>query len=133
MATVVYDNAKFVTRYPEFSALSGDTLAAYFDEATLYLNPTDACVVADEFSRGLLLNMLTAHIAYLANPERELVGRISNASEGSVSVAADMGATPGTAAWYQQSKYGASYWASTAKYRRFRYVQGYSRPQVYMP
>lgn len=133
MATVIFDNVSFGARYPEFVAVSPDLLGEYFTEATLYLNPTDSSIVTDEAQRKLLLNMLTGHIAALNDPERELVGRISTASEGSVSVTAEMGPTSGTKAWYVQTKYGAAYWAATIRFRLFRYIPGYSVPQVYSP
>ncbi|EEZ74634.1 hypothetical protein NEILACOT_05350 [Neisseria lactamica ATCC 23970] len=76
--------------------------------------------------REMLLFLLVRHFAALAERAAQggLVGRIASASEGSVSVSADMGAAGGNAAWYLQTPYGATYWQLTAKYRRFRYVQG---------
>jgi hypothetical protein len=90
----------------------------------------------------MLLNMLTAHIAMMNSGitassvpnggSSQLVGRISDATQGSVSVSADMGtAGPagGSAPWYQQTKYGAAYWQATAGYRLGgRYKRG---PQPY--
>jgi hypothetical protein len=57
-----------------------------------------------------------------------LVGRISPATEGTVSVQADVGVMPNTAAWYQQTKYGMGFWAAVAPLRKFRYVPGRSHP-----
>ena len=78
--------------------------------------------------------MLVAHIAALnsgtnGNAAPETVGRVDQATEGSVSVHLDMGAVPGTAAWYMQTKYGAAYWSATKQYRTMRYLTGKSRPQ----
>ncbi|MDE3023802.1 MAG: DUF4054 domain-containing protein, partial [Pseudomonadota bacterium] len=56
-----------------------------------------------------------------------LVGRINSATEGSVSVTADMGAVTNTQAWYMQTKYGAAYWQASAPYRNFQYRTGSSR------
>lgn len=94
----------------------------------MHLNPTDSSIVQDATHRAVLLNMLTAHIAALAS--RELVGRVSQASEGSVAVTADMGPVSGSQAWLVQTRYGAAYWSATVKYRSFRYVSGRSWPQV---
>jgi hypothetical protein len=125
MAIVAFDSALFCARYPEFAALSPKTLDAYFSEATLYLDNSDASPVADVTARAVLFNMLVAHIAALASAQ--LVGRISQATEGSVSVTADMGPPAGTSAWFMQTKYGASFWQATASYRTFRYYPGSSR------
>lgn len=133
MAIVTFDLATFRLRYPEFSTVSDELMQDYFTEATIYLNNTDASPVKDILIRSLLLNMLVAHIAFLnsgANGQggSELVGRINSASEGSVSVSADMGPTSGSSAWFLQTRYGAAYWQATSSYRRFFYVSGSSRP-----
>ena len=75
-------------------------------------------------NRLVLLNMLVAHIAKLNGPNNGgLVGRISNASEGSVSVAVDFN-SPDTAAWLNQTQYGAQFYASTASLRTMHYIPG---------
>lgn len=135
MAQVVFDYTTWAARYPELASSVAAPLAqAYFDEATLYCsNGDDALVPYDPTSgvtvRAIYLNMLTAHIAALnaaigGNASSPLVGRISSATEGSVSVSADMPSQPGSAAWYQQTKYGAAYWAASAPYRTMRYIPG---------
>lgn len=133
MGVVVFDVARFRVRYPEFATLPDVLLQDYFDESTLYLNNTECSPVSDLTRRALLLNMVLAHIAKLYGGEggqaaSPLVGRISSATEGSVSVSTDMGAVPGTAAWFMQTKYGASYWQATVNLRSFRYIPGRSLP-----
>ncbi len=137
MATVVVDPVAFLARYPEFQSVNQATLQAYFNEATLYLNNTDASLVTDGSvggQRSMLLNMATAHITALnatvngVSPS-PLVGRIDQATQGSVSVHADMGPVTNSQAWWMQTKYGAAYWAATASYRTMRYVPGASIPQ----
>lgn len=128
--TVSFDLAAFRVRYPEFASVSDAQLNAFWGEACLYLDPSDASLVADPAQRSLLLNMLVAHIAALskgADGSAGIVGRINSATEGSVSVGTDSLALPGTAAWYTQTRYGLQYWAATAPYRTWRYVPGYSR------
>jgi len=126
MAIVTFDVAAFKVRYPEFSAVADAKLAACFTEATLYLSNSDNSPVTDIIRRALFLNMLTAHIAYIggslnADSMPNPVGRVSNASEGSVSVGLDY-ATPGTAAWFTMSQYGAAFWQATSSLRGFRYI-----------
>lgn len=128
MSVVVYNPAAFKIRYPEFSTVTDVLLQAYFDEATLYLNNTDSSRVSDIAQRTTLLNMITAHIAAMngsgvngqgASP---LVGRISSATEGSVTVQTTYSNdTPGSMAWFVQTKYGAAYWQATAPYRTMQY------------
>lgn len=127
MASVVFDPVAFGARYPEFSTVNSTTLNAYFTEATLYLDNTDASPITNLVTRGLLLNMLVAHLAQLYSGSNgqapsQLVGRVSQASEGSVSVSTDAMPNAGSAAWFNQTKYGAQYWASTLPFRRFRYL-----------
>jgi len=131
---VEFDPISWNTRYPELAAFVNPTLAqAYFAEATLYLDNTPCSIVpysdADPTTRPMLLNMLTAHIAALnaalnGTASSPLVGRISSGTEGSVSVQTDNQYPPGSVQWYQQTKYGAAYWAATGRFRSMRYVPG---------
>ena len=135
MAQVVFDYTTWAARYPELAGSVAAPLAAlYFDEATLYCSNGDDALVPYDPTNGVTtsatyLNMLTAHIAALnavinGQASSPLVGRISSATEGSVSVNADLAAQPGSAAWYQQTKYGAAFWAASAPYRTMRYIPG---------
>lgn len=133
---VVFDPAAFIVRYPEFASVSTTLLQAYFDEATIYLANTDDSRVQQIEQRAVLLNMLVAHIAQLnvgstTQPVSPLVGRVNAATEGSVSVGTDMGVVPFTAAWFLQTKYGASFWQATARYRTMQYVPGRSYAGVF--
>lgn len=132
MGVVTFNYIEWAARYPELAEASNPPLAGlYFDEATLYLN-NSACsmVPADETTgqpRKTILYALTAHIAALnaplnGQPSSSLVGRITDATEGSVSVSVGgLDGLPGSAAWFSQSKYGLSAWAMMAPYRTARY------------
>ncbi|WP_371432430.1 DUF4054 domain-containing protein [Novosphingobium sp.] len=128
MAVAVFDYAAWVARYPEFGAVSEQRAALFFAEAGLYLDNTDASPVQDVAMRLVLLNMVTAHIAALSgalNADGKpsgLVGRVSSASEGSVSVTTELGHVPGSAAWYQQTSYGLGFWQATKRFRSAVYV-----------
>ena len=121
MQVVTFDHNAWITRYPEFLAVPAAQAALFFVEATIY-EPNDGSSPATDPARlGVLLNMLTAHIAKLASTD--LVGRITNAGEGSVSVSASFAdAVPGTAGWFLQTRYGAAYWQAIASRRTMRYV-----------
>lgn len=128
MAVAVFDYTLWATRYPDLAqSVSSSTAATYFAEAGLYLNNTDSSIVQDVNARLVLLNMLVAHLAALysaigGQAASPLVGRITNAAEGSVNVQAQFDVPPGTAQWFAQTKYGAAFWAATAPYRTMRYV-----------
>lgn len=104
-----------------------------FALATLQLVAGCASRVRDAVQRELLLNLLTAHITFLMNgtndgagnitPPPGIVGRVSDATEGTVSVSAQFEG-PAAAQYYLQTKYGALYWAATARYRTMLYVPG---------
>lgn len=137
MAAVSFDSAAFLLRYPEFSTVPVPLLEQYFIEAGVYCNNTDTSPVTNEPLRSILLNMLTAHLAKLysgANGQGAagMVGRINSATEGSVSVSAEMGPATGSNAWFLQTQYGAAYWQATSAFRTARYRPGFSRPPIYM-
>ena len=128
MTQVVFDPTQFKASYPEFTTVSNAVLQNNFDQATLYLSNSDNSPVQNITRRTIYLNMLTAHITALSSALKSdskpsPVGRVSNASEGSVSAAFDyMPATPGSGAWFNQTQYGAAFWQATSSLRGFRYV-----------
>ncbi len=130
----------WAARYPSLAAGVSQPLAqAYFDEAQLYCDNTRYSPVLNATVRAVLLNMRVAHIAQLTLPTggsggggsagapSPLVGRISNATEGSVSVQTQMDLPQGSAQWFNQTPYGAAFWAATAAYRTMRYVPSPAR------
>jgi hypothetical protein len=128
MAVAVFNSALFKARYPEFAAVSNTVLTALFAVAGLYLSNTDWSPVQDIVRRGVLLNMLTAHIGFIggllsADGQARPVGRVSQAGEGTVWASFEMNPpTPGTGPWFAQSQYGAAFWQATTSLRGMRYV-----------
>jgi len=122
MSVVVFDPAAFKSRYPAFDDVDDGLLGLYFSEATLYLNNTNASVVVDIPTRTILLYMLTAHIAFLAQRDAGMVGRVNTATEGSISVGSEFAPLLGSQAWFAQSQYGAAFWQATLRFREFMYV-----------
>lgn len=126
MAIVVFNIEAFRERYPEFNSVSDARLNAYFVEATVYLDNTDCSPVTDAAVRSACLNMLVAHLAAInsgagGQASSGVVGRVTSASQGSVSVSVDAGPSSASSWWYLQTPYGAAYWQATARYRTFRY------------
>lgn len=129
---VTFNATTFKARYPEFASVADSTLELYFTEAGLYCSNTDASPVTDVNVRTMLLYMLTAHIAYLATIPGNVVGRVSSASEGGVSISTTMPAA-GTRAWFEQTKYGASFWQATSPWRHALYVPPEYTIPTYVP
>ncbi|MHB8283956.1 MAG: DUF4054 domain-containing protein [Caulobacteraceae bacterium] len=125
MTIAAFSYSAWSLRFPELAATVSEPLAdQYFLEAGLLCDNTDQSPVVDIPTRLVLLNLLVAHIAALNGPgSSPLVGRISNATEGSVSVGTAYTASDG-AAYFTQTKYGAQFWQLTAPYRTMHYVPG---------
>ena len=129
-AVVEFDWARWSIRYSELTPRVTEQHAKiFFEEAGLYCDNTETSPIINLVERQQLLGLVTAHLIALNVPPpggevSPLVGRITSASEGSVSVSVQNDYPPGSVQWFQQTRYGAQYWAATAKYRRFLYVAG---------
>jgi hypothetical protein len=124
--------------FPEFSPLSAAQGAAYFARACLICWNATANPIFCTGNLAALLYLLTSHIAWLScpkdangnpaatgTPASQLVGRINQASEGSVSVGVELNvgsSANAQLAYYAQTKYGLEFWAQTAQFRTARYV-----------
>ena len=136
MTTVPFNYATFILRYPEFQTVQEPLACLYFGETALYCANDDCALIpADPTTyqpRLSILNAITAHIAAInagvsGQAASPLVGRISDASEGSVNVKTALDNVPGSAAWWTQTKYGLSAWQMMAQYRTARYVPSFGR------
>lgn len=124
---VVFVPADFKAAYPEFVTVADGVLSTNFTLAELQLANTCRSRVINAAKRETLLNLLTAHITQLrngtgGNAAGGLVGRVSEAHEGTVGVSADMGTVVYGQAYYMQTQWGAMYWQATAMYRTAVYV-----------
>lgn len=126
---VTFDYARWAAAYPEISAtVSLGQAQSYFNRATMQLDNTATSVVSDAAAGGareMLLWLLVSHLAVLGARDANQVGRINDATQGSVHVAFENQPAVGTAAWYQQTRYGSEYWAATASLRTMLYVSAY--------
>ena len=123
---VLFDFAEWQAQYPEFATVTEPQAIVLFAQACVYCDPTDESVVSDSATRKIMLYLLVAHLAALRSRAASgsgLVGAITSASQGSVSVGATVTAT-GTNEWYKQSQYGAMYWDMSRRFRSFVYVAG---------
>jgi len=116
---VVLDVNKFREIYPEFASMSDFQLENAFYEATIRLNNTEKSPVKDVQRREFLLYLAMAHICTLnkqiANGNGS-VGRLSSATQGSVSVSLDYGSSSSASKWWEQTSYGAKYWSLIKQY-----------------
>lgn len=124
---VIFEPGVFKTQYPAFATVSDSDLNSNFILAQLQLSNTCKSRVPNAQTRQTLLGLLVAHITATlqganGQPPAGIVGRISTAAEGSVSVGADMGTIVYGQAYYLQTQWGALYWQSTAPYRQMRYI-----------
>ena len=122
-----FDFTAWSARYPALAAQTTPATAqAIWDEMSLLvLGNTNWTLVRNPAKQAVLLGLLTAHVAQLnmqAAQGNTLVGRVSSASEGSVSVSTDLGPLPESAAWFAQTQYGLLFWQSTAFLSQARYV-----------
>lgn len=126
----------WIAIYPEFTNLSEALVTNYFNGIVITLHRNDGGgPVSLAATQTTLLYAVLAHICYLfggvdnpsggVTPSSQIVGRISNASEGSVSVTTEWGASVrDSEAFWIQTKYGALYWTMTAPYRQMRNMPG---------
>lgn len=125
---VTFDPDAFTTQYPAFVKVTSPALQNNFNLATIQLNNSWCSVVQDEPTREMLLYLLTAHITALLNGVNGkgptgIVGRISSATEGSVTASIDYLLNPTEAeSYYTQTPWGAQYWRSTVSYRTALYI-----------
>ena len=132
MASVTFNYQTWVARFPELADAVAEPLAlAYFAEVPAFVR-NDTCLTGGD--AGLLLavmNLLVAHLAALyapvnGQPASPLVGRISSATQGSVSVSTTMD-LPQAAQWFAQSRYGAQAWQMLKPAMSMHYLPGRTR------
>jgi hypothetical protein len=137
---VAFNYANWVALFPVFSPSGG--LPVSEQNANVYFQL--ACMIHANDGSGPvnspgiqinLLNLLTAHFAQLmttpagAAQVTPLVGRISQAAEGSVSVTTELPTNmPMASGFFTQTQYGYMYWTASAPFRRFIYAPNNRNP-----
>ena len=143
---ITFSYSAWIALFPELAGVSEDQATMYFNIATLYVRNDGQGPINDPNMLTTLLNLTTAHIAKLFSQQTNgipttggssspspIVGRISTASEGSVSVATELaGDQPASAAWWEQTQYGFAAWQLMKPFRTFRYL-GPTRRRVFNP
>jgi hypothetical protein len=127
VTVVAFEYQGWAFMFPELAtSVSPGQAAGYFARACNFVANTDRSTIQDIPTRTTLLYLTTAHIAAMnatinGQAPSQLVGRISSATEGSVSVSTEMSA-PGSAGWWAMTRYGYEAWSALAPYRTFRYA-----------
>ncbi|HEY0120645.1 MAG TPA: DUF4054 domain-containing protein [Rhizobium sp.] len=123
---VTFDYAAWAALFPQFSNLSeAQVTGPVLVLAEQYSRNDGGGPVCNAAVQTQLLNLMVAHIAQLlygsaTQPVSALVGRVSSATEGSVSVGTEFPTTPQNA-WYLQTPFGAAWWQLSLPYRLGRY------------
>lgn len=118
---VTFDYVEFIAAYPEFESMTEAQLQNYFELATGILSNRIGVVVCDKEKLKRMLYLLTAHSAFLFNRGAGLMGAMSSATEGSVSVGFSMPQNLNNA-WFNQSQYGQQFWQLAKPYMMGRYI-----------
>ena len=134
---VTFNFDTWIQLFSEFAYLSPVQGSLYFGLASQVHRNDGGGPVSDATTQTNLLYLATAHIAKLLAPsptggsapgrDTSVVGRITNASEGSVSVATEMPMNPNSA-WWMQTAYGSAYWQFSAPFRTMRYIPADPKP-----
>lgn len=132
MPALAWDPTAFNQAFPEFAsanpAVNSPAYTQFWVEAGFLCDNSGSGPISDATQLRLCLNLLVAHLASIqfgaggVGGGTGIVGRVSEAQEGTVRVSATMGsAEPGTDAWYNQTPYGARYLMAIGRFRTFRY------------
>lgn len=131
MAVAVFDYAKWTAMFPYMAAVPEVVADGFFTVAELLFANDDCSPIPDTDKRLVFLNYIVAHLARLAGypvsaggsaqPDG-MVGRISSATEGTVSIDSDYGSVRNSQAWWIQTQEGATFWQMTIALRTARYV-----------
>lgn len=130
MCVVTFNYATWSIRFPAIAAnVSEDLANMYFVEAEQFVDNTECSEICDCNQRAVLLNLVVAHIALCNGAgsagQAGLVGRISNVTEGSVTIGTELKGFDGdAAAYFAQTPQGVQYWSMTAAFRTMHYIPG---------
>ena len=146
---VTFDYSQWMQWFPDFVNVGEPFAQGCFFRASQLcqnnaLSPVVVAALGDVTQLRYFLNLLTCHICWLnapqingvpntgagAAPGSPIVGRISQATEGSVTVVTELatGNMPQGMAYYAQTKWGLEYWQASAAYRQGPYVPGRAPP-----
>ncbi|MDY3115978.1 MAG: DUF4054 domain-containing protein [Sutterella sp.] len=115
-----FDIAEFRERYPGLTEakISDGALNGCWDDVKALLADEEGNFPYPPSKIKPILFAALCHMATLATNDRDQPGRITSATEGSVSVSFEaLQIKSETGQWWQQTKCGALFWALTLPYR----------------
>jgi hypothetical protein len=121
----------WASAYPMFSNIDQNTIqAVVLPLAQSYHRNDGGGPINDPVIQTQALWLAVAHVAQLmfgstTQEASPLVGRVSNATEGSISVTAEYNDKNPAGAWWEQTTYGAAYWQLIKSY-----AMGFYHPKV---
>lgn len=136
---VAFNYTTWVQLFPQFAYVPQPVVTEFFNLATSFHRNDGGGPVSSSQMQTSCLNLVLAHLLQLFGPKADgtgqpnrdanVVGRITNASEGSVSVATELAAGQNqNASFWTQTQYGEAYWALTAPFRTMRYILAPPKP-----
>jgi hypothetical protein len=123
VGAVVLSADNFKAMFPgKFAEATDEVISSYFGRAENLIANEETSNIRPEAKLEKVLYLCTAHLMTLYEDGRGgAVGRISSASQGSVSASFDYPISP-TRAWWQQTQYGAELLQATQKVRSFHFI-----------
>lgn len=118
---VEFDYEEFISLYPDLSTFTEAQLNNFFNIATGILTNRVGVVVCNYAKLKTMLYLLTAHIAFLSKQGAGVVGIMSSATEGSVSVGYALPSGIGKP-YFWQTQYGQLFWQMVSSYLTGRYI-----------
>src|SRR5215469_4435231 len=129
---VAFSYSLWQQTFPELATTPEVLADTYFQVVTSAImdNTGVGGPVSNPATQTTLINYAIAHLVALFSPPGvtpdplQPPGRISSATEGSVSANFDLGNQPAQAAWWNQTKYGALWWQISRQFLTMRYRPG---------
>lgn len=120
MAVVTLDADAWRELYPAFAAATDAQVRHWFAVACLLVDNSERSPVPYDpparLQRQAILDLVMCHLATL-DRRGGIVGRMSNAAQGSVNTGIDYQAGNKNAAWWTQTQCGATVWQLLKPYR----------------
>ncbi|CAI3941835.1 unnamed protein product [Commensalibacter communis] len=119
-----FNCAKWRGQYPSLSLYSDEQINGFASQIPLYFSDCNNQWGLCPAKKEQLEFLIVAHLATLdkRNSNGGLVGAITNASEGSVSLGTTMGNLGNIPAFWSQTNYGIAFWEATKFMRSGKYI-----------
>ena len=120
MAVVELDAAAWREGFPAFASATDAQITQWFGAACLLVGNDEGGVIPydppSRLQRRIIIDLVMCHLATL-DRRGDAVGRVTSATQGSVSSSTDYAAGGKNAAWWTQTQCGATAWQLLKPYR----------------